>query len=173
MYVKKFPLFLLFFLAACTFNTQEQDAPFKFLIDLESSTKIIRALICDNKLDTILETHDSKQLDRLLNNFSPAQMAFEVEVLATTIPLVVVYYYQNAPEDTFLKELDQLAATDPEKIKFVVVNADTLFTLAQEAEVEQFPTILVVKNREIIERTSGKFTIDSIQDLIKNIRNEI
>jgi len=123
------------------------------LIDLIESTHIIRTLIVQNKLESLLEDYDPEKLVMLLDNVSPAKMAFESEVLSTTVPLVVVYYFQENEESKIvIQELKNLAVTYDNRIKFVVIDVDKLFSLAQDAEIENHPTILLVRNREIIKR---------------------
>lgn len=162
--MKKIFFTFLLILSSCTTRNSTKAASFKALIDLEESTKIIRALLSQNKLSKVLEKHDPEQLDLMLNNFSPAQMAFEAEVLTTTIPLVAVYYFKNSPEEQeFLKQLDQLALENNDKIKFVIIEMDKLFSLAQSAEIEAIPAIIFSKNREILEKITADITIDIVR----------
>lgn len=139
------------------------------LINLVESTHIIRTLIVNNQLESLLEDHDPEQLTLLLNNVSPAKMAFESEVLSTTIPLVVVYYFQeNEESKKFLQKLKKLAMTYDDIIKFVTVDVDQLFSLVQDAEIETLPTIVLVKNREIIEKIEDIISITQLEQLLKN-----
>jgi len=48
----------------------------------------------------------------------------------------------------------------------VIVDGERLFVLAQDAEIETYPTILFVQNREIIERIDKDITIDLLQQKI-------
>lgn len=163
--MKKLYAVFLLFLASC--SSKQEAVSYKAVINLVESTAIIRTLLCQNKLSQLLEEHDPEQLDILINNFSPASMAFESEVLSTTVPLVCVYFYQDSPqEQAFIKDLDALAAEYENKVKFVVVDAQKLFSIAQAAEVTTFPAIAWVRNRDIFEQSSDKITIASLQKKI-------
>lgn len=141
------------------------------LIDLVESTHIIRTLIIHNKIESILEDSDPEKLVVLLDNISPAKMAFESEVLATIIPLVVVYYFENNDENSgFIQELKKLAVEYNNIIKFVIINAERLFSLAQDAEIVQLPTILLIKEREIIKRIEGNIAVDQLSQILNGYR---
>lgn len=134
------------------------------LINLVESTHIIRALITQNKIGDLLEDHDPKQLALLLDNKSPAQMAFESEVFSSTIPLVVYYFQESQESDEFINQLEDLAIKYEDQIKFVLVDAERLFSLIQDAQIEELPAILLVKNREIIDRFDGGMSKDQLEE---------
>lgn len=173
MIIKSILLASTILLAGCATPTA-QHAPTKSLItgasplvDLVQSTQIIRALINSNQLDTLLEAHDPAQLALLLNNFSPAQMAFETEVKATDYPLVVSYYYQpNTQSREFLTQLAQLATQYHDQIKFVVIDSEQLFTLAQAAEITTFPTTILSRQGVPLQQLTGELTIAELQTTI-------
>ena len=76
----------------------------------------------------MLEKHNPEQLELLLNNVSPAKMAFESEVLSTTVPLIVIYYFKESQESQeFIKRLKNLAKKYDDQIKFVVVDVTAYF----------------------------------------------
>ena len=154
-------------ISSCSQKNNTETIPFKALINLEDSIKLLRTLITQNKLGQALEKHDPEQLDLLLNNYSPAHMAFEAEVLSTTIPLVLVYYFKNsAQEQRFLQQLDQLVLDYPDSLKCVIIDIDRLFSLAQDAEIETVPTIVFSKDREMLEKITDNITIDSLRKKI-------
>lgn len=158
---------MLLFLTACSPQKTSDHGHFKALIDLTDSTPLIRTLIAQNKVSGLLENHTPEELDLLLNNFSPAQMAFEAEVLSTTMPLVVVYYFEdNSEEREFILQLDQFAIEYKDTVKFVLVNADKLFSLAQDAEIELFPTAIISRKRDLLEKVTGSVTINSLRKKI-------
>ena len=170
--MKKYFLILILFFSSCISEKTKEQA--NAVINLVDSVKIIRIVVCKNKLNELLEAHDPEQLELLLNNFSPAQMAFESEVLSATIPLVVVYYYKESEKEKyFIEELEKLAKLNINKVKFVVVDSDKLFTLAQDAEIESFPTIVFSKNREIVEKITENITIDLIDTKIEILSNQM
>ena len=158
---------LLWYLHAKQKKTDLSSNP---LVNLVESTHIIRTLIINDKLESLLEDYDQEKLTLLLDNISPAKMAFEVEVLSTTIPYVIVYYFQkNEESTTFIQNLKKLAITYDNAIKFVVINADKLFSLIQDAEIEIFPTILIFKNREVIKEINNTISITQLERIIKKV----
>ncbi len=173
-------LALLVFLPACSLQkNNEKNKQSNVLIDLVASTKIIRSVIAQNKLNQLLEEHDPEQLNLLIDNFSPAQMAFESEVLSTTMPLVLVYYYrEDVKEKEFIEKLEQLAIEYENNVKFVIVDAEKLFSLAQDAEINTFPSIIFAKKRDIIARVTEPLSIDEIRKkiiglMIPNVVNDL
>ncbi len=160
---------MLVFLPSCLFwNTNsktESESNSSPLVNLVDSTHIIRALITQNKIGDLLEDHDIEQLTLLLDNKSPAQMAFESEVLSSTVPLVAIYYFKESIEsDEFIKQLEDLAIRYEDQIKVVLVDVERLFSLAQDAQIEIFSTILLVKDREIIDRIEGNLSRDKLEE---------
>ncbi len=152
-------------------DTEEREGP---VYNLNDSTNIIRLLIKEDCIIDILELEDAdpEQLNILLNNFSPAQMAFESEVLSCTLPVIVHFY--KAGSDAYAsmhKIIKELACTYENQIKFVEVNTETLYTIAQQAEVDQLPTLMFIKNRHEIERLEGIVDKKEIEDRIKAIIN--
>ncbi len=163
----------LIFLPSCSFwhsdaeqnNLSTSSSP---LINLVESTHIIRTLITKNNIGDLLEDHNPEQLGLLLDNVSPAKMAFESEVFSTTVPLVVVCYFKESQESQkFFKGLKNLAKKYGDQIKFVIADVDHLFSLAQDAEIENSPTILFVKNRKIIDRFEGNYSIEHLEQKLR------
>ncbi len=168
--MKKLFILLLCFLSACT--EQKKEIPEQQLINLVESTQIIRTLIHNNKLNTLLEDHAPEQLDLLLNNMSPAKIAFEVEVLSSTIPLIVVYYFkENLESRNFIEKLKKLAIIWDNQIKFVTIDVEKLFVLVQDADIQEIPTLLFVKDREVIDKIEGIANTDAFEEKL-NIHNK-
>lgn len=169
--MKKFCLMFLFILSSCSAKEPaENQNP---LVNLVDSTQIIRTLLCQNKLGALLEDHDPEQFTILIDNVSPAQMAFESEVHGATVPLTLVYYFKDdAQARSFIHELEALALEYDNKVKFVIIDADKLFCLARDAQLGAFPTILFVKNRAIIDQIDAPIAIDKIQEKINNLLNQ-
>lgn len=117
------------------------------VIDFADSVIIIRELLRSNSLAKILENPEPGQLDFLINNFSPAEIAFESEVLNCT-DSVIVFCYQKLPDQNLIAGLQKKY---PEQ-KIVLINGDQFPFLMYDLEVESYPTILMVKQREEIER---------------------
>jgi len=161
---------LLIFSSSCSSSKQivskKADGP---AIDLVESTSIIRELMRKNQLYKILEDHSQDELDILINNFSPATIAFEVEVLSTTTPLGVVCYASNSDQTQkkFISQFNEAALQYTTQAKFIMIDADRLYSLAQDAEIENFPTIILVKNREIVDRIEGYEAFTYLHEKIK------
>lgn len=156
---------LLIILSSCSTNNIKVEIATSFVVNLVESTSLIRTLICTNKLSGLLEEHDEAQLLRLINNVSPAHMAFEFEIFSTTVPMVVVYYYiDSVDEQSFIDQLNILSEEYDNHIKFVIIEANQLFVLAQDAEIVKFPTILVMKNKKLIDRIEDVITIDLLKE---------
>lgn len=91
-------------------------------------------------------------------------MALESEVLSANIPLVVIYYFKESIESQkLIQKLENLAAKYDNQIKVVTIDADKLFSLAQNADIEKLPTLLFVKDREIINRIEDSITIEQLE----------
>jgi hypothetical protein len=158
---------ILPFLSACSVPKNEAiKESIRLLVRLTDSTNIIRELISTKNLGKMLEPHTTEQLELLINNFSPAQLAFEAEVFTTTVPLVFVYYYEdNVHEQAFIEQLEELAIEYDDKVKFVIVDIDALFALAQDVGIEKSPTLILAHNRDILEKRDENITIALIRSL--------
>jgi len=168
--VKKYVFIVLLFLTSCSKPKEQIDQPPQALINLVESTHIIRMLISQNKIGDVLQEHDEQGLELLLDNVSPAHMAFEAEVLTTTIENVVVYYFKhNAYEQEFIKQLHALAQKYDDQVKFVIIDIDALFVLAHDAEIETTPTIFLMKNKVVIDHIEGPTSIELLDDRIKKM----
>jgi thioredoxin-like negative regulator of GroEL len=172
-----FNIFLIiFFIPSCTISEQKKDHTENenYLINLVESTHIIRELIRKNQLNKILGEHNPEQLAILIDNFSPAKMTLETEVLSTTMPLVVVYYFnKNSESKDFIKKLKNLSAKYDDQVKFVIVDSERLFSLIKEAKIEKIPTVLFVKNREIIDNLDENINLELIEKKIQKYQEKL
>jgi thioredoxin family protein len=124
------------------------------IVDLNDSTTIILAMLrapdVEKTLASLLEDDDAtpEKINFLIKNFSPAEIAFETEVLSFGEPVIVVFY---SPTDegwkTLREELNALTCTSEKKVKVVFVNTDELWKIAQQAQISTLPTISIMKNR--------------------------
>jgi len=155
-------------LSSCSSATNTEDER-TVLVDLVESTQIVNALIREHKLSDILQDHDEDQLALLLNNVSPAQLAFEAEVKSSTISSVVIYYYQDSPhEQEFIIQLKELAHQYDNRVKFVIIDADKLFSLAHDAHIEKFPTAVMIRYNSIAFNLTDTITIDQLKCSIEH-----
>ena len=51
-----------------------------------------------------------------------------------------------------------------DRVKFIVVESDNLFSLAQAAQVETYPTMLFFKNRDVIDSLEQEITIQALEN---------
>lgn len=145
-------------------NNDEQE----IIFDLNDSTDIILALLKSDELSKILEDVDPEKLDTLIKNVSPALMAFESEVLVCTLPVLVCYYAVDQREQckNWLLQLHEWH----QNIKYVLVNVDKLFSVAQQSEVESTPTMLLIREREEIFRFTTPIELSAMSDALALIR---
>lgn len=142
-------LLLSLLLPACGNKTSPTN---RYVYDFAESVTLIRHLLKTDSIAKILEGADTQGLERLINNFSPAQMALESEILNCTMP-VIVYFYNGLLEDTQL--LEQLAQEHVDKVKIITIDAEKFFSIADQFEIEKCPTIVLMQQRLEIERFSN------------------
>ena len=124
------------------------------LHSLDTSTKIIVNLLEKRALQTILEPSTHEELNRLIKNFSPAEMALEAEVLNWPQP-AILFFAQKANHDyQIMYSLLQVAArTHEQEIKFIEIDVDELFKITEQFELETIPALLLMNERQEISRT--------------------
>ncbi|HZW61920.1 MAG TPA: thioredoxin domain-containing protein [Candidatus Babeliales bacterium] len=136
------------------------------LYNLEDSATIVLKLIQNDTLNTILEDADPDMVDLLIKNFSPVEIAFESEVLNCTLPVLVYFFNpESAQQDEKLDLLEELAEQYDNQVKIVIVDATRLTKITERAEIETFPSCMVIINRKEIERLEDP----NKQQLIKAI----
>lgn len=133
-------------------HIQQLSAPDTTIIDLLESTRILRTLIQTNKIGDLLENHDAEQLEALLNNMSPVQMAVEVEMIRTPVPVIAYIFEPGIRHDHLLPMLKDLAHIYDQKVKFVMIDGPKLFQLYDLFAINTLPTVLFLKNGEVIAR---------------------
>ncbi|MGC2310819.1 MAG: thioredoxin family protein [Candidatus Babeliaceae bacterium] len=153
------------FLSACDRSQEKIAVPVtqeeRPVYDLNESTDIIIVLIKTDKLPQVLADHDAEGLSLLLKNFSPAEMAFEAEVLNYEQPVLVFFF------DTHVNQADKnvfqaVAEAYKEKIKCVAVDAEKLFRIAQQSEVDVLPTYLFINQRKEINRLENSANFEQL-----------
>lgn len=160
-------------ISTCSGQTQEDKMPSP-LVDLVESTRIIRAVISNNKLGELLQERDEEQVSLILDNFSPALLAFTSEVRDSTVPLLMLYFFKDSPrERIFIEKLRSLAQEYNERIKFVVIDVEKLPMIAEELDVEKAPTIFLMQNNNnvifnVLFEMHENITIDALERAITN-----
>ena len=112
------------------------------VIYFSNSVKIIRELLKSDSLSAILEDVDSEKLDFLINNFSPAEIAFESEVLSCIIP-VVLYAYQKYIDQKLLAIIKERYQT----YKIVLIDADAFPAIVESLQVNEYPMFIFFDQR--------------------------
>jgi len=148
----KMALFVPFLISLPGCRAQKPAVPVdeSSIINFSESVCIIRSLLCTNSLSTILEDIDPKKLDFLINNFSPAEIAFESEVLSCTLP-VVIYCYRSLIDEQIITAI-RSAYVDH---KIVTINADDFPYVADSFAIKKYPALIFMKQREEVERVEG------------------
>ena len=169
-----FLVLLLIFLPHCSSEqtkeaviTREEEIE---VYDINASTNIILALLKEDKLATVLaeDEQDKDKIDTLIKNFSPSEMAFEAEVLSYKNPVVILYYNLADNNADLLKILTELAKKYKDTLKFVKVDKEKLFKITERSEVDIFPTLMVMHERQEMGRLE-KPTLSSLETDLQKI----
>lgn len=92
---------------------------------------------------------------------------FEQEVMLSDIPVVVDFWASwCGPCRMVSPIIDSLAEEYAGKIKVCKVNVDTESALASEFAVVSIPTVLIIKNGKVLERSVGAKSFDDFCDMI-------
>lgn len=119
--------------------------PKNVFIDLNEVTEVILALIQGNSIEMMLENSDHTTVDLLLKNMSPAEIAFNAEVVNAEQPVVVVFYNDRTPCLSELKNtLTHYVANATCNLQCVMINADHLFKIAHINSITEIPTIILM-----------------------------
>lgn len=92
---------------------------------------------------------------------------FEQEVMTSAVPVVVDFWASwCGPCRMVSPVIDSLAEEYGDKIKVCKVNVDAESALASEFAVVSIPTVLVIKDGKIVERSVGAKSFDEFCDMI-------
>jgi thioredoxin-like negative regulator of GroEL len=169
--MKKFVLllYLLTTIPACAGQRPIDDESDNVIIDFAESTQIIRMLLQSNSLKAIIEDANPESLNFLINNFSPAQIALESEVLSCTQP-VVIYFYADII--THGQLLYALAHEYKDTIKVITLDVEKFPKIAQETLIENYPAIMVIYKRQEIYRDETVSNTDSLIAILEILKNQ-
>ncbi len=127
------------------------------IINLDESTDIIIDLIRKKDLAKVLEEKSSPEsIELLIKNVSPAEMAFEAEILNQSKPAIIAFFKEDDPRWQDLRtNLAAVAQSYRNTVNFAEVNADKLFKITENSNVEIFPALIVIHERKEIARLEG------------------
>lgn len=166
---------LLLTLTACTnkdvVSHKVEDEPCMY--NLDNSTQIIVQLIEQGDLAKITEKTSVDSVDRLIKNFSPAEMALEVEVLNWEQPVIMFFIGSDVEDYQKLEMMVDAVARKHKEIKFVEIDSNELFKLSDIFDIKQVPALLLMYQRKEIVRAEGLNTENVEQKLQELIATKI
>ncbi len=93
---------------------------------------------------------------------------YEKEVVHSALPVLLDYWASWCGPCSMVSPIvDELAETYDGKIKVGKVNVELEGELASEAAVVSIPTIVVLKNGKVLERTVGVQSRDELEEMIE------
>ena len=140
-------------------NTQLKQPVSELVVDLNQFTTFVIELIKTNDIAKILgegAQNSQEMITALIKNFSPAEIAFEAEVLNYEKPVTLLFYDKNNEQaQTMNLVFNALATQNSNKSKFVTINVTELFKLADQAAINVVPTLMVIYNKIEIGRVEN------------------
>ena len=149
-------LIILIFLCGCKVHHEEtlsSQEPTSLLYNINESASIIMQLIKKDQLHSLLLNERKEETLSFIKNFSPAEMAFEAEVLSNQNPVLILYYSMNDPG---LQEihtiLTKIGDDKIHSLKIVKIDVQELFKLADQAMIDSTPTLILIHQRKEVDR---------------------
>ena len=95
---------------------------------------------------------------------------FEAEVMKSTIPVVADFWAEwCGPCKMIGPVLNELARTYQDKIKVVKINVDEEPDLAATFNIQSIPTLLFVKNGQVVKQQIGAVPRQVLEKIVKDI----
>ena len=95
---------------------------------------------------------------------------FETEVMKSTVPVVADFWAEwCGPCRTIGPVLKELAQTYKDKIKLVKVNVDQEPDLAARFNIQSIPTLLFVKNGQVVKQQIGAVPRQVLEKIVKEL----
>ena len=92
---------------------------------------------------------------------------FEEEVLKSEKTVLIDFYAEWCGPCKMLSPVVDAVAKENENIKVVKVNVDDEQDLAMKYQIMSIPTLVVIKNGEVVNKSVGLISKSEILDLIK------
>ena len=172
----KLNLSFLLLLSSLTANVSALDKKeaHHYVHDLDKTTQTVLGFIQENSLATIIETIESEEIESLLKNYSPAQMVFQAEVYGSPLPTVILFYEKGEPfSEQAVAVLQDLSIEFENRLKFIKINSNALFKIAEQENIQQLPTFLIIYNKKEAERLEGLFDKEILRMHFDNFLNTI
>jgi thioredoxin 1 len=113
----------------------------------------------------------SASVNESTSNVSRIQESqFEVEVVQSTLPVVVDFYAPwCGPCKRLSPLLDELAGPLTNKVKFVKINVDEATTLAQRLQIQGVPTLVFFKGGKVVDSLVGLPSSDTLKMRLESL----
>lgn len=159
------PIFLI--LSGCSNSNELQHEPVQspvtenkippsLVIDLNAVTTRIVDLIKKGNVAEIISKEVNQSpgmVDILVKNFSPAEMAFDSEVLNFSDIAVVLFYDATEPTAQEVQaHFENIAFYHRAHGKFFKIDVSHLFKLADQASVSTVPSVLAIQHKKELGR---------------------
>ena len=95
----------------------------------------------------------------------------EYEALAVSSPLLVIDFYATwcGPCKMLAPVLEEVSVNYPD-VTFVKVNVDEEEDLARQFRISVIPTLVFVKNGEVVKSSTGYMDADALSALVDSVR---
>lgn len=153
------PFLLPCLLSGCNPQKEPSSLPIRTespLHDLDISAQIIIHLIEKQALSTVLEQSDPQAINRLVKNFSPAEMALEAEALNWPHPVILFCIQKESLSYPVMHNtIEQAAAAHEAHIKFIEIDAHELFKVIEQFNFDRLPALILMYQRAEVARAEG------------------
>lgn len=140
---------------------------------LDETASLILALIQGDSLTMMLENPNKETLELLITNFSPAEIAFQAEVLNNHLPTIALFVTPETSDyQLIMEDFITCAREFSHRCNFVEINTDKLFKIAQVSHVSDLPTLLFLHNSTEMARMSAHVAAHDLQAKIISFLEE-
>lgn len=142
--------------------------------DLNQTAEFILAMIQGNSINLLLEHENHSTVDLLLKNMSPAQIAFQAEVINCDQPVILVCYDPHFEKWNDMKQvLIHHNKTSSNSYKMVCADVTQLFSIAQLVSLVEIPTFILYYNGIENNRLSDIESLEQIEQWLTAVLYEL
>lgn len=143
------------------------------ITNLDETTSLIMALIQGDSLTMMLENPNKETLELLIKNFSPAEIAFQSEVLNNDLPTVALFITPDIGDYQEIKShLEFCAREFSGRCNFVEIDIGKLFKIAHLNRISEVPTLLMLHNQTELGRMTQDFAQQEMKEKIASFLYE-